>query len=335
MLRQDSGRASKAATVTASPGGSSSNTNTYDPEDYDLDSGGTHPITMAEVQRISGLEDQHVEDVFELFAAEATDQGYITKDGFYGAFATLVRGRIEGLGEQDRRRVLFVVECLFRSLDFNGDGLLDFAELASGISVLCGGSRDDKVQAAFSLFDLNNDGFISLEEMITYLTSMFCTLYQVDPSLATQTNCGPEELAQQTAMQAFADADLNHDGKLSFEEFTRWYMMEGGGDDEDEDEDDYDDYDEEDEDEEDEEEEDEDEDEDEDEEDEEEEEEEVRTHRAGVVASTATNEVNVRHSRPPIPLPWPSPTSASLLPSRHTAQRTSLTSSHNRQITAA
>ena len=99
MLRQDSGRASKAA--AASPGGSSANT--YDPEDYDLDSGGTHPITMAEVQRISGLEDQHVEDVFELFAAEATEEGYITKDGFYGAFATLVRGRIEGLGEQDKR----------------------------------------------------------------------------------------------------------------------------------------------------------------------------------------------------------------------------------------
>ena len=31
------------------------------------------------------------------------------------------------------------------------------------------------------------------------------------------------ELAEVTAEQAFKDADLNHDGRLSFEEFQRWY----------------------------------------------------------------------------------------------------------------
>ena len=27
-----------------------------------------------------------------------------------------------------------------------------------------------------------------------------------------------------TTQQAFAEADLNHDGKLSYAEFTKWYM---------------------------------------------------------------------------------------------------------------
>ena len=47
----------------------------------------------------------------------------------------------------------------------SGNGVVDFTELASGLSVLCGGSRDDKVRAAFDLYDLNGDGFISLDEV--------------------------------------------------------------------------------------------------------------------------------------------------------------------------
>ena len=37
-----------------------------------------------------------------------------------------------------------------------------------------------------------------------------------------------EELAMVTGEQAFADADLNHDGKLSFDEFQQWYAAESG-----------------------------------------------------------------------------------------------------------
>jgi len=205
----------------------------YDPEVYDLESGGTHPVTMEEVQKITGLEDQHVEDVFELFASHADEEGYLNKESFFDCFATLIRGRIEALDAKDYKRVLFVVESLFQAVDLNGDGRIDYCELASGISVLCGGGRDDKVRAAFSLFDLNGDGFISLDEMVTYLTSMFSMLYSINPSIEDEVGTGPKELAVQTARQAFVDADLNRDGRLSFEEFTRWYLtvdtVEGKG----------------------------------------------------------------------------------------------------------
>lgn len=198
----------------------------YDPENYDLDSGGLHPVTMEEVQKITGLEDQHVEDIFELFATHADDEGFVTKESFFECFALLVKGRIEALEETDRARILFVVDSLFHALDVNDDGKLDYCELASGISVLCGGVRDEKVRAAFSLFDLNGDGYISLDEMATYLCSMFRMLYKVKPEIQDNVGSGPVELAIQTAKQAFADNDVNNDGRLSFEEFTNWYMTE-------------------------------------------------------------------------------------------------------------
>ena len=37
-----------------------------------------------------------------------------------------------------------------------------------------------------------------------------------------------EDLATVTAEQAFEDADLNHDGRLSFEEFQKWYGQPSG-----------------------------------------------------------------------------------------------------------
>ena len=47
-------------------------------------------------------------------------------------------------------------------MDVNGDGKVDFVELSSGISTLTGGSVDEKTRAAFALYDVNGDGFISL-----------------------------------------------------------------------------------------------------------------------------------------------------------------------------
>ena len=39
---------------------------------------------------------------------------------------------------------------------------------------------------------------------------------------------GSSLLAAVTAEQAFVDADVNHDGVLSFDEFKRWYMQNMG-----------------------------------------------------------------------------------------------------------
>jgi Ca2+-binding EF-hand superfamily protein len=112
---------------------------------------------------------------------------------------------------------------LFDLFDADNNGVVDFCELASALSVLCGGSRDEKVEAAFALYDINGDGYISLDEMTTYLTSVFKVLYETQPGTAERMGVSAEELAAVTAEQAFVDADLNHDGKLSFDEFKKWY----------------------------------------------------------------------------------------------------------------
>ena len=128
----------------------------------------------------------------------------------------------------DPDRLQVILDRMFDLFDTDGNGVVDFSELASGLSVLCGGSRDDKAKAAFSLFDYNGDGYISLEEMTRYLASVFKVMYETQPGTAEQMGVSAEDLATVTAEQAFEDADLNHDGRLSFEEFQKWYGQPSG-----------------------------------------------------------------------------------------------------------
>jgi Ca2+-binding EF-hand superfamily protein len=131
-------------------------------------------VSLQEVRRLTNLQAFSTGDVFEKFAEAADDDGLLDQQAFMSVFASL--GVLDGAGgqaHQDADRACVVVERLFQIFDENNDGSVDFSEFASGISVLCGGSRDEKVENAFALYDYNGDGFISLDEMVSYLTNVF------------------------------------------------------------------------------------------------------------------------------------------------------------------
>ncbi len=72
-----------------------------------------------------------------------------------------------------RERAAVLLSHLFSLFDADGNGDVDSAEMLAGLSVLCGGSQDDKVETAFRVYDLNHDGFVSEDEMVAYLTAVF------------------------------------------------------------------------------------------------------------------------------------------------------------------
>ncbi|RHY19783.1 hypothetical protein DYB25_011948, partial [Aphanomyces astaci] len=120
-----------------------------------------------------------------------------------------------------KQEAAVVIRRLFCVFDSDQNNAVDFGELASGLSVLSGSSMDDKVSAAFRLYDINGDGYISLDEMIRYMTSIFRVMYETSDRAKDQMRVPPSELAKVTATACFADADLNHDKKLSFAEFKQ------------------------------------------------------------------------------------------------------------------
>jgi len=187
-------------------------------------------FSITEVRRLTKLDMFEPDEVFEIFgeaSAEADQPGALTRAVFRRCFARIVKlggGHAKG---GDYAAVTTVVNRLFDMFDSDGNGIVDFRELSSGLSVLCSGTRDEKVRAAFSLYDYNRDGFISLDEMTKYITSVFKVMFESNPGTREAMGVSAEELGRVTAERAFTDCDANHDGQLSFEEFKQWYATAG------------------------------------------------------------------------------------------------------------
>ena len=80
----------------------------------------------------------------------ASSTGVISK----AAFITSMTGLkpIKSMPQQEQRRAVAVLNTIFDLFDSDRDGAVDFVELASGITVLCGDAHDSKADAAFSLY---------------------------------------------------------------------------------------------------------------------------------------------------------------------------------------
>lgn len=73
----------------------------------------------------------------------------VTSDGFFRALALLVHASGRTMSDPV---VVATAAKLFDLLDRDGNGTLDFHELATGLTVFCAGSTDAKVRAAFDLY---------------------------------------------------------------------------------------------------------------------------------------------------------------------------------------
>jgi len=93
--------------------------------------------------------------------------------------------------------------------DEDGGGDVDFQEFVSGLSAFSSkGNKEEKLKFAFKVYDIDRDGYISNGELFIVLKMM------------VGSNLKDQQL-QQIVDKTIMEADLDHDGKISFEEFTK------------------------------------------------------------------------------------------------------------------
>ncbi|KAF3794343.1 putative calcium-binding protein [Nymphaea thermarum] len=118
------------------------------------------------------------------------------------------------------------LDSVVRNLDADGDGCLDLEEFCVLYESMTGGGKrgtgdeeikgvgavvvgDDELKEAFDVFDVNGDGFISVEELSSVLGSL-------------RLKNGWRE-----CKEMIQKVDLDGDGRVNFQEFQQ--MMKAGG----------------------------------------------------------------------------------------------------------
>ncbi|XP_016052705.1 PREDICTED: lysophosphatidylcholine acyltransferase 2B-like [Miniopterus natalensis] len=95
----------------------------------------------------------------------------------YAAIAVAAKGGKIGIEEFSDYLKLPVSEPLrqlFALFDRNNDGSIDFREYVVGLTVLCSPANTEKIlQMSFKLFDLDEDGFITEQELAAILQAAF------------------------------------------------------------------------------------------------------------------------------------------------------------------
>ncbi|XP_077058049.1 Kv channel-interacting protein 4 isoform X4 [Siphateles boraxobius] len=102
---------------------------------------------------------------------------------------------------------------LFDAFDTDHNGSVSFEDFVMGLSILLRGTVQEKLNWAFNLYDINKDGYITKEEMLDIIKSIYDMMGRSTyPTLK-------EETPRQHVEIFFQKMDKNRDGVVTIDEF--------------------------------------------------------------------------------------------------------------------
>ncbi|XP_066601236.1 calaxin [Prorops nasuta] len=127
---------------------------------------------------------------------------------------------VEGMDRAVFRKLLYdtfdiltedvLVERMFCYWDRESEGAIRLEPWIIGLDTFLRGSLKDKMEFCFRVYDLNNDGFITKDEIFVLLKN--CLLKQPGEE-------DPDEGVRDLSELALKKLDLDHDGKISFRDY--------------------------------------------------------------------------------------------------------------------
>ena len=128
---------------------------------------------------------------------------------------------------------------MFRGIDKNGRGKLTYEEFKDAFRTLSYGLNDNDINMLIALADENKAEMINWQLFIPIGIQAIRTFYTRNLAKKNQPKVhhtqdslkliyGKEiSFCYKILSQCFEEADVNHDGTISWEEFVRWFSSSG------------------------------------------------------------------------------------------------------------
>jgi hypothetical protein len=218
----------------------------YNYDDADADGDDVSDVVASEAQALQSalrLAEAHVDAVFERLAVACDASGLVSCSAFISAMGDIsgARGMRRARAQRTAAAALKLFSLFTDSDDSPAAGTakvaataanqaVDFAELASGTSVLCGSGPVRRAQAAFALYDLEGSGHITRAELAMYLSSVFRVLALAGGSAPTAAAVAASNAAV-AAARGSGSSTGTVAAAVSFGEFLAWsvHICSGAG----------------------------------------------------------------------------------------------------------
>jgi len=202
---------------------------------------GTLIVTKTDVDNLENLLlatrlfEKDPADVLQYFCDKANGDT-LSKEAFDECIRTLAPD-VASLRREDRSRISYVLNNIFFSFDRTGTRRVRLDEFCTGFSLLCAGSKSNKLQLTFSLFDLNGEGAVRPLDFARFLRSVLTVLFALNDAAASRTSFQVYEAIDRTTARALkmmikgltevAPAG-SPPAKVSFEDFASFYNTLSG-----------------------------------------------------------------------------------------------------------
>ncbi|XP_023215757.1 Kv channel-interacting protein 4 [Centruroides vittatus] len=158
--------------------------------------------SLEELCRNTKFTKREIQLMYRSFKQECPT-GYVEEDTFKQVFA-----RFFPYGNASS-----YAHYVFKAFDHNRNGAITFKDFLHCLSLLCRGSLQEKLQWAFTLYDIDGNGYITKKE----LTDIICSVYALMGRRSVPV--GDEKSLREHVDRIFQKMDINKDGVVTIDEF--------------------------------------------------------------------------------------------------------------------